>query len=455
MIPFTQKPWLHLALYTAFGFACVQWLGVLAWGGNVLCFTLVGALLWGVLNRPPRITWPWLAAGFAIAAGFALWEQPLAFLLVPAWALCLALWAMEKSDARPQGILASLLPFEQLPAAGTALGQGLAKGQRISRILIGCLMALPLLVLIGLLLSSAEDAFGHLFARLFESLEGNLGGYLAKGVLAILIGLYLCCFSQSCRSDKRIAPAKVPQGDGLVISAMMTLLCLMYLLFLVVSAQVLPTLFNASHGAEVYSRYARQGFFELCAAASLNLMVCLITRRFAAARQGAPRILNGLLAACTLCLIGLALVKMALYIHLYGLTLLRFYTSCFMGLMAIFFILLMVSLFRPLSLWRWGLRLAAGMLVLLSLLNTGGLIARSNTQRYLAGELGQLDLAPYRSFPRSAAPALAEVYQTIEDPALKAELEEFFTAQRSDAPSLWRASYQAVQGQRLINQLVP
>lgn len=450
-----KRPWLCFFAFALLGLAMVEWLIFCGWGCNVICFYAAGVLLWQGLSTQTPKDWLWLCLGSCYALSFALLDQPLLSpFLALGLPLCLGLWAMGGLSAGPWAAARGFFPLKELPPLCRSLWQGLSQSKRLGRIALGAALALPLLLAAGALLASAEEAFRRLIAQLFNGLGEGFGETALKLTLALALSLYLCCLMRGCAGPAKPAPSARPQGDPLVISVMLGLLCGLYALFLGISCQALPHLFAPGGEAVLYSRYARQGFFQLCAAAALNLGVFLAVRRFPRAGRGIARGLQVLLAVLTLALIALAMIKMALYIRLYGLTLLRLYTSCFMGLMALFFLVLIASLFRPLPAGRAGAVMAAAALAALSLTDAGGLLAQANVSRYLAGDLTSLDLTQYADFPAAAAPALARAYREVRDPALLAELEGFFAVYEGrPLPSPWAGSLQARGGHALIQSL--
>lgn len=188
----------------------------------------------------------------------------------------------------------------------------------------------------------------------------------------------------------------------------------------------------------------------------LNLAVFLGVRRQRCAGRGFTRGTQTLLAVLTLCLIALALTKMLLYIRLYGLTLLRLYTSCMMVALAVLFLALLVSLYRPLPMLRLGAALAACTLAVVGLMNAGSLVAQANVDRYLAGDLQEMDLTQYTDFPDAAAPALCRLLAQTEDPALREEVLTLFEDALSTREHLswWSDSLQRRQSAALMAQAV-
>ena len=77
------------------------------------------------------------------------------------------------------------------------------------------------------------------------------------------------------------------------------------------------------HGTEVYSQFAREGFFELCRVAAINGVVLVLANvlgKDGPCGSRAVRVWNAVLSGLTLLLLASAVSKMALYVSVYGLT---------------------------------------------------------------------------------------------------------------------------------------
>lgn len=133
-------------------------------------------------------------------------------------------------------------------------------------------------------------------------------------------------------------------------------LCAVYLLFLSMQTKYL---FGAFWGALPegfsYSGYARQGFFELCRVAAINIVILLCANIFSREQAGENRFLrlgNITLSLLTLLLLVTAASKMGLYIATLGLTVKRVLVSVFLVWMAVVFLCIIVRQFRPVRLVR-------------------------------------------------------------------------------------------------------
>ena len=231
------------------------------------------------------------------------------------------------------------VPEGKAGAAGTGSRLRYAAG-------IGCglLLAIPVLMIVLPLLSSAD-------AR-FEAILGNLGIYLSEHFLVTLIRILfslpvsaylfgLVYGSINGRYTDRIDREKVMAAgekarllpDAAFYTAL-GILCLVYVIFIWLQAEYL---FSAFAGIRpegfTYAEYARRGFFELCAISFFNLFFLLCASLFSEHRMKENkglRILNMILSVLTLLLIATAMSKLAMYIDVYGLTVNRILPQTFM-----------------------------------------------------------------------------------------------------------------------------
>ena len=207
----------------------------------------------------------------------------------------------------------------------------------------------------------------------------------------------------------------------------------LYVLFILCQ---LPYFFSAFTGQRpegwlVYSEYARQGFFELCGIAAINLTIITIGNVMSKKHRTESKaliIFNIALVIITLILIATAFSKMALYISAYGLTMPRLLPCVFMIFMIIVFTALIALQKWDFSIVRLALVIGSIMLCLLSLLNPDALVVRYNTSRYLSGTLAEYDMdVLYRSRSAGVLSAI-EMYKQTSDPVLKKELGKYISA---------------------------
>ena len=105
----------------------------------------------------------------------------------------------------------AIFPFGEMEAVASGLRRS-ARAGRLGRVAMGVGLAVPLLIVAGGLLLSADQAFYNFFEGLTNSLADTLTEVVAKAVLSLLIGVYLCCFYLQAEREK--TPALRPQREG-------------------------------------------------------------------------------------------------------------------------------------------------------------------------------------------------------------------------------------------------
>ncbi len=427
-------------------------LGVLLFTG---CFCGL-ALAWKARSggNIPRKSWPWLGVTLAAALPFGiLTNHPalslfnLLFLM-----LCVVYWTSVLFESRLEERLGRflvtdlwnhfiILPFGNLGLGFGAVNQGIRRGKNVRAFLpvaVTALLCLPVLFYAALQLTAADETFARMVEDLFRGVDLDLGTLAARMILAVPVGCWFFglffgaaerrggnCFhadEAARRADRRRRlPVSVP------VTAL-SLFCLLYLVFFAAQiSTLLGVLAGEAPESMSYSQYARDGFFELCRVAVVNLLLLGAGRLYTRFPEKKPSraltVLDLLLCAQTLLLIVTALSKMGLYIRFYGLTLLRVYTSWFMVLLFAVFTILILSRIRPICTPRWLAITFCALFLALCWCDVGGIIARHNIGRYRAGLDEQLDTVALRSVAVAAAPYARDLYDSG-DPRVKAQAEE-------------------------------
>jgi hypothetical protein len=274
-----------------------------------------------------------------------------------------------------------------------------------------------LVVPFGGLFWSADAAFAELAGGVPIPSLGTLPGRFAVFalVLAAALGLALA-------AKRTFADPTLPTMPKLGLAEWAIPLVLLDVLFLVFVAVQMTVLFGGhDHVLETagltYSEYAREGFWQLIAAAVLTLVVIGAATRIAGVSGRSARLLRLLLGA--LCLLTLVVVASALHrLHLYedafGLTRLRLAAETFSwGLGALFVLVVAAGAVRAVrrELARIVLVGAALGLIAFSASNPDGRIAARNVDRWQ--RTGDLDAVYVRSLSADAVPALAALPEPL------------------------------------------
>jgi Domain of unknown function (DUF4173) len=223
------------------------------------------------------------------------------------------------------GLLIADLPWRDLirdrdPKRWAGLARGLA-------------ITLPLLLLFGGLLTSADAAFGRLVLNLFA---WRLDGQLVTQLILIFLWFTFACgvLRLSVKGAQPLQTFTLPKLGLLEISMALGALNLLFLAFIVVQ-------FGYFFGGNAnvtdltgltYAEYARRGSTELIQVVALTLPVLIAALHL---REAQPRtvLTVRVLSSGTLGLLGVMLIsawqRLELYRAAYGLTEIRFYTAAF------------------------------------------------------------------------------------------------------------------------------
>jgi hypothetical protein len=298
------------------------------------------------------------------------------------------------------------VPFLSFGECGHVVAWGAKKkksSKKIGYILLGLLIGIPLTIICGALLMSADDVFKNLISKIVQFGLDETLDFIIRFAFGIPVASYL--FGMLFTNVKRENPPSLekPFSTHIVpvpaVCSAVAPVCLLYVMFFISHfAYLTSALFGSLHTDFSYAEYARQGFFELCAVAMINLVVIIFLNIFDKKNDDgttakAVKFFTMFIIVSTIILIITALGKMFLYIDTYGLTRLRVYTSWFMVLLLICFLVIAVRTFKEkLKIFKPLFAVFSVMLGLLCFGDVDGFIARHNISAYQSGRLSELDV---------------------------------------------------------------
>lgn len=290
-------------------------------------------------------------------------------------------------------------------------------------LLRGLLLALPVLIIFTLLLTSADLIFADRVADVLSlDIFNNVLEWLWRGTLILLLSGLLAgglafALTRRANEDEQSRLEKIltplPRRFSIGFIETSTILLLVSMLFAAFVAIQFTYLFggasNVTEAGYTFANYARRGFFELLTVAILTMLLVLglnwLARRES---KGQIRLFNGLGSL----LIGLVLVmlvsawrRMALYEAAFGYTELRLIVYVCMAWLAVTLVWFLLTLWlRPDRFAMGALLVAIGFVVTLNLINPDAFIAQQNLDRYVA--TGDLDAAYLATLSADAVPQL-------------------------------------------------
>ncbi len=292
--------------------------------------------------------------------------------------------------------------------------------RRATSALIGLALTMPLVLIFGGLLTSADPVFDGLVRKAFDWDFASLTSHLLLVCfLTWLVAGYLrgLAFATAPKPPSRSAPTLGILEIGIPLAA----LVLVFLAFAAVQARYLfggEDLVQNATGL-TYAEYARRGFFELVATTTLVLPV-LLAAEWALDKQDVKNVRRfRVLAVVLLLLVALimdsALTRMLLYVDAYGLTADRLYATVFMG-----WIGLMLIWFAVTTLFGDGRRFMIGAVVSglailagLNVVNPDRLIAGVNIERAESGR--EVDVAYLARLSADAVPHIVARLSQLRD----------------------------------------
>jgi len=405
------------------------------WGANILVWILfLGTVLIVLARRyvevrPRHQTWL-VATAVLCAAAFAWHDSPtLNFLNIlgllvsfglmalpvqekPMWLAGIMEYGLEAASAGFYTLCGfPLLLFGDIEWKEVARGGGLRRAIAVTR---GVLLALPLLLIFGGLLMAADAVFEGIVNKILHEYFDDLfihffvTGCWAWMTAGLLRGIFL---GKEVVIRNIVRPKNLGLG-GLETAIIAGLLDLLFLGFILVQLRYFfgGVAQLGGYTKLTYAEYARRGFFELVTVAALILPLLLVMEWLL--HKDYPmqirlfRWLAGLQVVLLFVIMASALQRMRLYQLEFGLTELRFYTTAFMGWLAMVFGWFMATvLLGKRDRFAFG-TLVAGFLCLAALhfINPDDLIARTNLARVVAGR--SFDAKYATSLSADAAPAL-------------------------------------------------
>ncbi|MBQ8966417.1 DUF4173 domain-containing protein [Ruminococcus sp.] len=235
-------------------------------------------------------------------------------------------------------------------------------GKYFKTIIGGLIVAVPLTVIVGALLVSADPGVERMITTIIDAINiPNLFTFIEKIFVSIPVAAYIFGQIYSHTNPDKIKALneedcstsirKLRMIQNAAIYSAITPICVLYVMFFISQANYFLSAFMGSLPENYgYADYARRGFFELFAIELINAGVIFVMNFFSKKtgeeKPLALKLYSIVIAVFTLLITATAISKMVLYIRNFGLTQLRVYTTWFMVLTAFAFIFIIIRQFR-------------------------------------------------------------------------------------------------------------
>ena len=213
------------------------------------------------------------------------------------------------------------------------------KKQKVGKVLKGLLYSLPLVILIIILLSSADDEFKNLFVNIFKNIINiikkiKITTAIWKIFVTFIIFIYTSCFLNNLVNKYKVEEIKQIQDcnkeykDNTTIKILLGLLNIVYLLFCYL--QIKSLILNNTN--IVFSSYARRGFFQLMIVSIINIITIIYAKENIKSKDNKNdykyiKIMSLIMIVFTIIILISSIIRMYSYENAYGYTILRLLVS--------------------------------------------------------------------------------------------------------------------------------
>lgn len=271
------------------------------------------------------------------------------------------------------------------------------KNKANKNVVIGILMALPVLAAVIPLLASSDAAFENLVKTAFKNIGTGIGKIIIAAVIAFLLIVYAVSNKYSAQAAK--APSVSRRLNPAVSVSFLSVISAVYLVFLF---SQLAYFFSAFSGVlpqgYTYSAsvFARRGFYEMVAVCFINTAllsaVAVLTKKSPQKVLRAVKALSLFIMLFSALLLAISAAKMGLNISIFGLTKNRLFVCLLMAAFGVVLIFFAIHIFAPKMPYMQTVIIACSvMFIAFSYVNTDRVIAKYNIAKFQSEQSGSLD----------------------------------------------------------------
>ena len=279
------------------------------------------------------------------------------------------------------------------------------KNEKLRKIIIGILIAIPILIIVLILLSSADSVFSSELNEVFSTIfslhifeSDTYVNLFLRIIIILILTVYLISLFYNIIEDsfceKENSEKRKWTIDATIGNTILTILNLVYLVFCYIQISVLFMKTGNMQDFD-YASYARQGFFQLMAVSIINLAIILVTskRNEINKKITYTKIMNLCLAVFTLIILVSSFYRMYLYEQEYGYTFLRLmvYVALITEAILIIPTVLYILDFK-INLTKTYFVVIIVMYIIVNYINIDNIIAKRNIDRYFEDQTGTYEL---------------------------------------------------------------
>lgn len=302
-------------------------------------------------------------------------------------------------------------------------------------ILRGLVLTIPVLILFGVLLTSADAVFNDFVSDLLSWVKlDRLDKVIVQAIIILfftwiaIVGFKLLLVGPFSDPPQLLTDYRHRSARhlGMIETGMLLVgVNVMFLLFVAIQARYFfGGESNITLAGYTYAEYARRGFFELVIVAMLSFGLITLLNAVVK-REGTQerffQVLTLILIALTLVMMVSAFRRLSLYEEAYGYTRTRVISHLFILWLGLLFACLAAELVLQRGLLRYGVILfMVGYLLMLNVINLEGFVARHNVERL--HRTGKIDVGYLSGLSYDVVPSMITL---LDDPDLRPQLQPY------------------------------
>lgn len=230
------------------------------------------------------------------------------------------------------------------------------KNEKISNVVMGCFIGIPIAALLLLLLGNADKYFNTFINNIINGITNifDIEFLIANIVFpffiifVLLYGVYINIIKHN---EDELEENEKYDVNRVVVSTVLIIINSVFVLFLISELSKITTNFLNIPNEYTYAKYAREGFFQLLVVTSINfgiIIFFLYSTNVIKENKTIKRLLI-LLIIFSIMLIFNSYYRMFLYINAYGFTILRLQVMLFLAMEFIIFMLLIKKIIKSIK----------------------------------------------------------------------------------------------------------
>lgn len=287
------------------------------------------------------------------------------------------------------------------------------------------LIVVPVVIVVLVLLCSADMIFGNIFENFFKLFKNiNLVSIIGRLIVITIFFTYIgsvinyLLFSYKDKKEKKANNFKV---DSYTVRLLLTVLNVIYIVFDFI--QIKSLMLHRVADNINYAQYARTGFFQLMFISLINITIILISKH-AKEESNYSKIMSIGMILLTLVIIISSVLRMHMYESVYGYTLLR--------LLVYFILITEIVLLAPtivyilnskVNILKHYMIIGVSAYTVLCFLPIDSIITSNNINLY--NKTHKIDIYYLENFSSDNIPLLVDLYNNTNDKFIKKELKDY------------------------------